>query len=248
MNSKKILPLLSFLALLLVIPVVMAYFQRGGFNLRISALEEDEPTNVVVSDTTGESFRVAWITQREVIGGILLSDGTRFSENDKTSYHSLEVTGLSQATSHSFKLLSDSKEFSSEAGGDYIHDTAALPKGTQKFLVYGQVFSPDGFSFQQGGIITMQLSNEVMSSDILSTTINETGGFQFDIGNLLDKGLLRGFPYRTKSDATLVVYISHDTEGVSKQHTLDFSTNRQIPNLYLGEVNIDILPAIEGGE
>ncbi|MDD3648118.1 MAG: fibronectin type III domain-containing protein [Candidatus Dojkabacteria bacterium] len=246
MNKKKILPLFSLLALLLVIPVAMAYFQRGGFNLRISALEEDEPTNIVISDTTGESFRVSWITQREVIGGILLSDGTRFSESDKTSYHVIDAVGLKPSMSYSFKILSDSKEFSSEAGGDYTHRTASLPKGTQKFLIYGQVFSPDGFSFQQGGVITMQLSNEVMTSDILSTTINETGGYQFDLGNILDKNNLRSFPYRTKSDATLVVFISHEDQPVSKQFTLDFSTNRQVPNIYLGEVNIDILPAIEG--
>jgi hypothetical protein len=54
------------------------------------------------------------------------------------------------------------------------------------------------------------------------------------------------YSYKGRSDATFNIYISHTQGALEKIHTLDLSVNRQVPNIYLGEVNIDLLPAIEG--
>ncbi|MBN2015826.1 hypothetical protein JW766_03255 [Candidatus Dojkabacteria bacterium] len=246
MNKKQKISLLVVVALLIMIPVVTGIFQRSGFEIRISALEEDDPRNTAISDIKDTSFKVCWITEREVIGGVLLSDGTRFSESDKTSYHSVTVTGLESVRVYEFKLLSGTKEFTTEAGSDYSVTTASVSGTGDDFLIYGQVFSPDGYSFQQGGVLTLVLEETGKESQVLATTINETGGYQFNLGRLLANTLDRDFPYKKKVNVTLNVFISFEQQAVEKKYTVDLTSNRQIPNVYLGEVNIDIIPGIEG--
>ena len=124
--------------------------------------------------------------------------------------------------------------------------TAQTSGSSDKFLVYGQVFSPDGYSFQQGGIITLELAIGSSKSQIIAAKINETGGYQFDLGGLYFSDFSSEFPNKIKSEALFKVYISHNEPAVEKRFPIDFSTNRQIPNIYLGEVNIDIIPAASG--
>jgi len=248
MKKNKTLSLITLLGLLIAIPVITGVFQRSGFELRISALEEDEPRNVVISDIRSTNFKVTWITEREVIGGILMDDGTQFNESSKSSYHTVKVEGLKANSKYTFKMLSGTKEWTMETGEDYSATTSGVPESTDKFLVYGQVFSPDGFSFQQGGIIEMSLSSGSDKSQTVSAVINETGGYQFDLGGLLNSTLTRKFAYKQEVEADLKVYIAHNQEGVEKTYSIDFLNQRQIQNIYLGEVNIDVIPGIEGEE
>jgi hypothetical protein len=246
MTRKRTLSVIAIFALMVILPLLTATLIRNDFKIRIKALEDDTPHNVVVSDIRDASFRVSWITERSVIGGILLSDGVRFVESTDTSYHSINIVGLKQSTQYSFQLLSGTKPFEKEGGGDYVVKTSSVAEGDETYLVYGQVFSPDGYSFQQGGVITFQLSDEILTSQVLSTIINETGGYQFDLGELQSEALDKKFSYKAKVDVVFGIYAGHDQGIVEKRYTLDFTTNRQIPNIYLGEVNIDVIPAIEG--
>lgn len=246
MQKKRTLTMVGFLALLIALPLLTGVLAKSGFELRISALEDDTPRNVVVSDVRDTSFRVSWITERSVIGGVVLSDGSKFLENDASSYHTITVTNVSASTSYLFKVMSGTKEFGKEEGDDYSVTTASVASSGEKFLVYGQVFSPDGYSFQQGGVITLQLYDGAQTSQVLSAVINEAGGYQFDLGGMLVEDLNATFSYTSKSDATFNVYISHTEGPVEKRYTVDFAINRQVPNLYLGEASIDLLPAIEG--
>lgn len=244
MNKKQILPLLGILALLVIIPVATSYFMRNGFDLRIAALESDEPANVVVTDATSNSFRVSWITERKVIGAVKLENGQTFSESDSTSYHTLNVVGLQGSTDYKFSLSSGSKDFEKE----YSQTTAQVVLGEEQFLIYGQVFSADGFSFQQGGVITLSLDTGSKQSQTLSTIINETGGFQFDLGRLYTNDLKAKFPYQQEATATVTIYTSHEQEGLEKMMPVNFTVNRQMQNIYLGEVNIDVIPGINGNQ
>ncbi len=248
MKKKNTLSLLIVVGLLVSIPMITGVLQKSGFELRISALENDEPVNVIVSDVKNDSFTVVWITERETIGGIVLSDGVQFMEDDKASYHLVDVEGLNPSTNYTFKLMSGSKKFEDEDGGDYSVTTASVSTNDGKFLIYGQVFSADGYSFQQGGIISLELSDSLYESQTVSAVINETGGYQFDLGGLLSSDLSRNYTYRQDSSAKLVVYVSHEQQGIEKFYNVNLANNRQIPNIYLGEVNIDIIPAIDGTE
>lgn len=246
MQKKKTLSIVIFLGLLVAIPLLTTMLAQGGFEIRISALEEDDPRNVVISDVGAESFKVSWVTEREVVGGILMADGNKLFETDSSSFHTVDVTNLQPSTTYSFKLMSGAKEFSQEDGTDYSQTTSSIVTTDETFLVYGQVFSADGYSFQQGGVITLKLANATLVSQAVSGVINEAGGYKLDLAGLLSESMNRTYPYKTKSDAILTVYTSHAEGSFEKKYTVDFSKNRQIQNIYLGEVNIELLPAIEG--
>lgn len=246
MKKNKTLTLFLLFGLLITIPLVTGVLQKSGFELRISALENDEPSNVIVSDIKENSFKVTWITEREVIGGISITNGTQFNENDSSSYHTIDIIGLKPSTIYTFKLLSNTKSWTKEDGSDYSVKTSGTITSKEKFLIYGQVFSADGYSFQQGGIISMQLRSGTLNSELVSAIINETGGYQMNIGGVLSDGLDRTFPYEGDNDVVFKIYITNDQTAIEKNYTINFVNNRQIPNIYLGEVNIDIIPGVEG--
>jgi len=245
MQKKKTFSIVVVLALLVAIPILTGVLARKGFEFRIAALEDDTPRNIVISDVKDDSFKVNWITERNVIGGVVTSDGTKFLEDISTSFHSVTVMGLTASTDYSFKILSGSREFGREEG-DYTVKTASVSTSEDEFLIWGQVFSADGYSFQQGGVIVLELSNLTVQSQTIAAIINETGGYTMNLGGMLSKELNRNFPYRTKADAVFKIYTSHAEEYIEKKYSVDFSINRQIQNIYLGDVNIDLLPAIEG--
>jgi hypothetical protein len=246
MKTKKTFQFVVVVALLITLPLVTGMLARSGFELRISALEDDTPRHVTITDIRGDSFKVSWITERPVIGGILFTTGERFVENDRTSNHSIAIPGLLSNTEYTFKMLSGSKEFKAENDKNYSVTTGSDTNAESPFLIYGQVFSPDGYTVQQGGIVILQLENASVKSQLVSTTINEAGGYQIDIAGMLSNNLARLYPYKTKSTAIVTVYYSHEEKQVIKRFAVDLSTNRQIPPVYLGDVNIDIIPAIDG--
>lgn len=246
MDTKKTLTIIGFVALLITVPIATGILQNQDFELRISALQSDEPTKVLVSDLKGSSFRVSWITERPVLGAVELADGTQFFEEEKVSFHSVRVNGLDENTVYDYSLLSDSKKFSDPTWPEA--QTAVVRESESNYLVYGQVFSPDGYSFQQEGLITLQLEKGPDKSQILSTKLNETGGYQFDIAGILNNARTEKFDFEEDVNVYLTVYVSHEMEPIEKIYPVNFTQTRQIPNMYLGEVNIDVIPAIDGTE
>ncbi len=245
MDKKKIISTVAVFSLLILIPVVTGILQRQNFEIRISALEDDTPRNVIITDVKSDSFKVGWLTERRVIGGVMLSDGMKFLDSEKTSYHLLEINGLNPGQNYRFILLSGDKEFT-DNGQQYSIKTSNFKISEGYFLVYGQVFNTNGYSFQQNGIISLRLTRGDKKSQVLSTKINESGGFQINLYGLLNEELNSLFPYDNDNTAILTVYTSFEAPGIEKRYPVNFSFNRQFPNVYLGEVNIDIIPAIEG--
>ncbi len=242
-QPKKLTQIFFVLGLFLILLLATIYLAQNNFELRISALEDDTPTHVVITDITESSFRISWITERKVIGGIDVINGDKVLDRDSTSFHSLNFKGLKPGTKYEFKLLSGTKEFKNPS---YSVSTSSTSLTEENFLVYGQVFDPNGVSFQQGGIMTLKLAKDNLKSQKLSTAINEAGGFSFNLGRLQDENLQRSFPYRDKVDALFEVFISSEGGTIEKKYTIDFSENRQIPNIYLGDVELDVIPSIDG--
>lgn len=244
MKKKSILSAVIIIGLIVTIPALTAVLVNNRFDIRISALEDDTPRNVVITDVRSSSFAVAWLTERSVVGGIELEDGTKFTESDKSVFHRVDVNGLKSGTTYNFRILSNAKPFTTV----YAVTPTNYAEGENPFLVYGQVFAPDGTSVQQGGIITLELLTSDSRSQVVSAVINETGGFQFDLGGMLGADLSAVFPYQGRANAIFKVYIAPDSNPIEKSFDLDFSINRQVPNVYLGEVGIDVIPGVSGNE
>lgn len=243
--KKKNFSLFILFFFAITLPIVSYILIQNNFELRISAFEDDTPRNVLISDIKDSSFKVSWLTEKKTIGSILIKGGVKYSEIDRTKFHTIEIKNLKSGGEYSFSIFSLDKEFF-ENGSYYKVRLAPIPISDSKFLVYGQVFSVDGYTVQQGGLISMYLKSGSLQSQKITTVINETGGYQFDLGSLYSSDLKNSFNYKLKSEAVFEIYTSHKDPKIERTYFVDFSTSRQIPNIYLGENSIDIIPGQSG--
>lgn len=244
---NKAFSFFAIAALAISLPVTSYILVNNDFELRISAFESDEPVHVVVTDVKSGSFRITWMTQKEVIGGVRLVDNPTSPTFEETPsrYHSVNIVNLTPGITHKFVLLSNDAEWK-ENDAPYEVATPDSQTPDERFLIYGQVFSKDGFSFQQGGTIVIDLENSEGKSQPVSSTLNEAGGYQLDLGGLLTSDLREQFNYRSQASLHATVYTAVNEEPVVKEYTVTLSTTRQVPNIFLGDASLDVIPGLEG--
>ncbi|KXK27405.1 MAG: hypothetical protein TR69_WS6001000281 [candidate division WS6 bacterium OLB20] len=247
MNKKN----RTFLSLILVaviaasIPLTLGILQSGNLDIRISAFESDRPANIIISSQTATSVLVTWTTEKAVTGGIVL-DGKPFVEEGPSTSHAVTLPDLNAGTEYAFTITSDGVTYP-EDGSTYRAKTATRDiTSRDNFLVYGQVFSKDGVTFQQSGIVVIELLNGDSRSQRRAARINESGGYQLNLANLLDDSLDEVFSFRSTADVLITVYTPDSTEPVTKRFTQDLRSFRQLPSVYLGDAGIDIIPGIDG--
>lgn len=241
----------TFLSLVLVaviaasIPLTLGILQSGNLDLRISAFESDTPANVVISSQTANSFTVTWTTEKSVTGGVVAGT-TPLIETEPATSHRMTVPNLEAGSDYEFTLTSDGVTYP-EDGTTYSATTATRDlQERDNFLVYGQVFSKDGISFQQSGVVVLELLASDTRSQRRSALINESGGYQIDLANMLDETLDEIFTYKSTVDLIITVYTPDSTQPVSKRFTQDIRSFRQLPSVYLADQDIDIIPGVDG--
>lgn len=242
-KSKNLFTFLSVALVAISLPISVYILRTGSFDFRISAFESDEPVHVLISDVKSDSFQVTWITEKPVSGAIKLVNSVQpVTESLPTSNHSLTVKNLNANSDYTFELLSDGNVFATQ----YTVVTSPINSATANKWLLGQVFAKDGISTLRGGIISIQFESSGRRSQLLSTTINETGGYKFNIGQLLEENLNNTFNTESTSNVEIKIYSEFDSEPTTKIFTLNLSKEIQIPNIYLADINIDIIPGIQG--
>ena len=239
---KQVLTFALLFVFAISIPVSIYILKNGNLDLRISAFDSEEPVKVMVSDRTSSSVKILWITEKKVFGAIKINEiNDLISENFETNSHFLQINNLKTDTNYSFSIYSGTKEFPQKITFKTLSFHESNPVN---YIIYGQVFDKTGIKVQQKGLITIEFRNSNSKSELLGTTINETGGFQFNLKNLVETNTGRNFQYNQKLDATITIFPSGDEQPIVKIFTFDFSKQNQIPNIYLGDINLDIIPGV----
>lgn len=242
-KSRNILSFLGVALLAISLPISLYILKTGNLDFRISAFESDEPVHVVISDVTNNTFKVSWITEKPVYGAVKLTNNVEpITESTSTSYHTVTIKNLDPASNYQFQMLSNGKAFEKT----YSVKSAAISNTNANQWIYGQIFAKDGVSTQRGGTISVTLTTGSNTSQVLSTVINETGGYKINLGSVLNSALSSAFNTKTSTTLTFLIYSEFDTEPVKKTFTLDLSKESQIPNIYLGDINIDVIPGVPG--
>lgn len=249
--SNRFVSMVTLMVIAISIPVTVLILQSGSLDLRFQAFGSDQPRNVVISDVKSNSFRVSWTTEKPVQGGIrLVGEAGRapIISEDSTSKHSVQVTSLTPGTPYEFSVLSDGREHY-DTGTSYFNVTTATSNyaSGRTFLIYGQVFAADGLSFQQQGIVELHLTKSGVRSQTLATALNEAGGFQFNLDGLQTADLTAPFDYSSEVDATVSIHVPNlDTESETRKYTVNLINNKQLPNVYLGDVTFEVIPGVDG--
>lgn len=242
-KSKSLFTFLSVALLAISLPISIYILRTGTFDFRISAFESDEPVHVVISDVKNDSFNVTWITEKPVYGSVKLNSSVEpVSESVTTSYHTVSIKNLNPNSTYNFQILSDGQTFDTT----YTVITSGTRVVAANQWIFGQVFAKDGVGTQRGGTISLQLFQGQLKSQLLTTTINETGGYKFNLGGLLNEQLSSEFNTKGTASLEAKIFSEFNAEPITKTFTLDLSKEIQIPNIYLGDISIDIIPGIEG--
>jgi hypothetical protein len=244
--KNKTVSLSSFLVVLvlaLAIPMIIYVLQTQNFDFKISAFLNDEPQIVKVSGVNGSSFTVTWFTEKEVVGGVKINNANQsvIFESKATTNHLLTIKNLNPNSNYQYSLYSDGKEYTS---ADYQLTTNAITVGAGKTnIIYGQVFNEQGTGVQKGGLVMLRLKNS-QTSRYIAAVINQAGGFQVDLAGLLSENGQNEFDTNTQSDIEVNIYFDVKKTPIIKKFTLNPSVVKQIPNIYLGDVNIDVMPGV----
>lgn len=248
MNNKKTFKQIFVFFLLALfaisLPISIYILKTGNFDLRIGAFESEEPEKVMLTDRTSNSIKILWITEKKVFGAIkIIETGDVISENFEANSHYLEIANLEPDKIYTFTIYSGTTEFPQTLP---IQTLSYSEEGTANSYIYGQVFDKSGVKVQQKGLVTLQASDGDIISELIGATINETGGYQLNLKNLLQSPSGSAYNYNKSIDITLTIYINQTDVPVIKNYTFNFATQRQIPNIYLGDINLDIIPGVEG--
>jgi len=247
MNSKfrNFLGVGALFVMALGIPITIIILTNQTFDYKINAFLNDNPKSVKVLDIRGNFAKIVWITEKEVTGIVRIGNSdTLYKDKDSTSFHVIQVGNLTPNQKYTFSIFSDGNEYKSN---DYVINTVSVAEGSEDpFVIYGQIFDKDGVSLQKNGLVLLTLSSSGSLSQELPATINNAGGFTIDLANILNSTGDQKFNYKKSLEISLKIYSDVTGIALEKKFTINFSIQRQIPNIYLGDVNIDIMPGING--
>jgi len=236
---KKTSSIASLAIIAVSVPITIAVLNSGTFNFKINALLNDKPKNVVISDISGDSAYVTWETEKSVIGMVKLTGSNKiFTEKTSSSFHLIELNTLTTTTKYTFSVYSDGSIYNDNSYTVSTSNTVSNPNKTP-FMIFGQVFGINGTTVQQEGLIYITVSDGKNISQKIPALLNKSGGFQVDISNL-------NFDYQKSVEVTLLTYYDSVKDPIQKEFTLDLSKTRQIPNIYLGDVEISVIPGVNG--
>jgi len=239
---QKVFNFFSLALVAISLPLTVYILKNGNLDFTIEAFLSDEPQNVLISDINAESFKVTWYTEKPTTGLLRLSGSLEpYTEPQDTKYHELNVVNLDPNTNYQFQLLSNGTLFTQ------TYSTTTYPDNLieENHWLIGQVFSMDGYTPQKGGLVYLNLIHNGISSAQKGSIINENGGYKINLADLRDDNGNR-FDHDKNSDVVVKVFTSPENEVIEKRFTLNLALEKQIPNIYLAEPGLDLIPGVEG--
>jgi len=245
-KSKSKLSSFAMIVMALAIPVTTFILKSENLDFRFSASDSTIPEHIVMSDVNDTSVIISWITGKEAVGGVkFIESGEVFYEPEAVRYHTVKVDSLQKSTSYKFAVVSDGIEYLNDTSYYVLETGAKSVLANSNYYVYGQAFGLDGLTFQQYGLIYLELDKEGIRSQKLVTQINESGGYKFNLNSLKDESGSKRFNYNGQSNVTLTVQI-YGQAPIVRKYTVNLDYAKQLPNIYLGDVDVEFMPGVEG--
>jgi hypothetical protein len=237
----------TLLFLTLSVPLVIYGMQNQNFEFKVNAFLTSDPQTPMVVDIRGNSVKIVWMTEKEVMGSIKINELTNkiAIEKESVNYHMVEVKALQANTTYTYSILSDGVTYTDPSYKFTTSSTMDIVETSK--IVIGQVFNKDGVSLQQKGLVLVQLTNKSGKiSQKIPALLNKAGGYQVNLAGIYNSDSKGIFNSKGALDIDIYVYSEIKDAPVVKKYSADFSATRQIPNIYLGDINIDIIPGING--
>lgn len=236
MIKKNKIPTLLGLIVLVAGIFAGVFFVGMKQIFRIGADSSVTPKNVRVTNITGDSATVSWITDKQTAGFVIWGSSKNSINkvekeapvNQKYFSHSVTLNGLEPKSTYFFKINSDGNVFDNNNLAWELTTGAALDvnKGTQ--LISGSVLTTSGNPAKRALVYAN------IGGYVLSTLTSETGNFVFQLSlvRTIDLG-----KYASINPSETLVEISVEAEGgaVGSAQIFPQSAN-PVPPIILGQV------------
>lgn len=234
MNVPSKIPTIAGLLLVVASVGVVVFVVERALRSPSGAAGSQEPKNLEVSNVSDTSFTVSWMTGEKATGTLLVSSPSKtnriyYDERDTTgklgaySSHSVTVRDAQAATTYSFKVLSNGRQYTNAGKPFEITTPQSLSPNTNGLdPAYGKIITARGEP-AEGALVYLTLEG----GQKLSSLTKPSGIFLIPLNQVRTEDLTTFLPTVERMDETLLV--RHSTGDITA--TTDTLNDSPVPDM-----------------
>lgn len=248
------------LAGFLLLPVFIAGFLLYR-DFRSSAVPEENPQYVRMSDVTETSAVISWTTPDLAVEGWVqysessdVPSGSPIAQDerdvmsgstDERTTHYVTISNLQPAQTYHFVIGSGATKYKSPDGSAFSFTTAAIGSDTipPPHPVYGTVTN----GMDQGAIIYVVLVQDGEKSFPVSAVTNDSGNFEVDLAHIRNAALDSKFSYDDTTEMVIFAqggdrggFVERTTVGADAAISMTMTTSYSLDDVFADSSIIDV--------
>jgi hypothetical protein len=228
----------TIIGVILLIAGVAAgvFLIRNQQIFRLGAAPEAEPDSVRITNITGHSFTVSWVTNKSTNGFIKYGEGDSRNQTDldeitgQSNLHYLTVKGLKPQTSYSFVINSGGDDYDNNGNSWQVTTGAELAQPTTTNIISGNVLTASGEPAKN--VIVYITAG---SASPLSVYTSENGSWLVNLALARTRNL-SSYTSISSQNTLLEISVQAGQRGVSSAQVYPQSA-KPVPPMTLGEVH-----------
>ena len=203
---------------------------------RLGAAPESEPKNVRITNVTGHSFTVSWVTDKRTNGFVKYGEGNSFGQTDldeisgQSNLHYLTVKGLNPETTYNFQINSGGDDYDNNGTPWQVTTGPELAQPAKTNIISGNILTAAGEPAQN----VIVYVNPAGASP-LSVYTSENGNWLLNIA-LARSQNLSSYISINKQSTLLEISVQAGESGVSSAQIYPQSA-KPVPPITLGQVH-----------
>jgi hypothetical protein len=235
MRKSKIPTIIGVILLLAGVAAGVFLIQNQQI-FKLGAAPESEPKNVRITNITGHSFAVSWVTDKKTSGFIKYGEEGSFNQTDldeisgQNYLHYLTVKGLTPQTAYTFKINSGGDDYDNNGAPWQVTTGPELAQPTSTNIISGSVLTATG---EPAKNVIVYVT--AASASPLSVYTSENGSWLINLSQARTQDLSS---YSTISNQNTLLEISVQAaeRGVSSAQVYPQSA-KPVPAMTLGDVH-----------
>lgn len=234
--KKRQFPTIIGIVLLVVGVAAGVFLIQNQQIFRLGAAPESEPKNVRITNVTGHSFTVSWVTDRQTNGFIKYGEGNSFNQTDldeitgQSFLHYLTVKGLAPQTTYGFLINSGGDDYDNNGTPWQVSTGPELPQPTSTNIISGNVLTASGEPAKN--VIVYVTAG---SASPLSVYTSENGSWLLNLAQARSQNV-SSYASINNQNTLLEISVQAADRGVSSAQVYPQSA-KPVPPMTLGEVH-----------
>lgn len=235
MKKSKIPTIIG--VVLLVVGVAAGIFLIQNQQIfRLGAAPEATPKNVRITNVTGHSISVSWVTDEETGGFVKYGADGALSQTDidevagQSSIHYVTIKGLDPETNYTFQINSGGDDYDNNGAPWQVTTGPELAQPTKSNIVSGSILTASGEPAENAIVYV-----NPAGANPLSTVTTENGTWLISLSHARTQGL-SSYTSINNVNTLLEISVQAGNQGVSSGQIYPQSA-KPVPPMTLGKVH-----------